>query len=50
MGTTVEGFKSCQKMADCGGAKCTSSTGAKGNYYCKKPTGATAKTYGECTC
>jgi hypothetical protein len=50
MGTTVEGFKSCQKMADCGGAKCTSSTGAKGNYYCKKPAGATAKTYGECTC
>ena len=50
MGRNVEGFKSCKKMSDCGGAKCTSAAGTPGYYYCKKPAGATSTDYGECTC
>lgn len=50
MGRTVEGFKSCRKSSDCGGAPCTASSGAKGTYYCKKAAGAKATDYGECNC
>jgi len=51
MGRNVEGFgKSCKKGSDCGGARCTSSTGAKGFWYCKKAAGAKTTDYGECTC